>query len=103
LLRLLRGAGAGLAGMRALRPFGGGLLWRPLLDVARRELEDWARARSLRWIEDPSNASLRHDRNYLRHEILPRLAARWPQAPAALARSAAHLAAQSDLLAGEYE
>jgi tRNA(Ile)-lysidine synthase len=30
------------------------------------------------WVEDESNADTDHDRNYLRHEILPRLAARFP-------------------------
>ncbi|KFN49641.1 tRNA lysidine(34) synthetase TilS [Arenimonas composti] len=101
LLRLLRGAGDGLAGMRVLRPFGSGALWRPLLAVARSDIEAWARARDLAWLDDPANDALRHDRNFLRHEILPRLATRWPQASAALARSAALLATQADLLGGE--
>jgi tRNA(Ile)-lysidine synthase len=101
LLRLLRGAGDGLAAMRALRPFGHGGLWRPLLAVPRAELLRYAQARGLAWIEDPSNASERHDRNFLRHRVLPLIGERWPQAPAALARSATLLATQADLLAGE--
>lgn len=101
LLRLLRGAGDGLAAMRPLRPFGQGWLWRPLLALPRAALADYARAHALHWLEDPSNASDRHDRNFLRHHVLPRLAERWPQASASLARSAALLAIQSDLLAGE--
>lgn len=101
LLRLLRGAGDGLAAMRPLRPFGVGWLWRPLLEQPRAALAAYAREHSLHWIEDPSNASDRHDRNFLRHRVLPRLGERWPQAGAALARSAALLATQSDLLAGE--
>ncbi|MBY4599495.1 tRNA lysidine(34) synthetase TilS [bacterium BD-1] len=101
LLRLLRGAGDGLAAMRPLRAFGQGWLWRPLLAVPRAELADYARRHALHWLEDPSNASDRHDRNFLRHHVLPRLQERWPQAGAALARSAALLATQADLLAGE--
>ncbi len=43
LLKLLRGAGPeGLAGMRAMRPFGRGTLWRPLLDLPRAALADYA-------------------------------------------------------------
>lgn len=101
LLRLLRGAGDGLAAMRPLRRFGRGGLWRPLLAVPRALLQQYAREHGLRWIEDPSNASEHHDRNYLRQRVLPTLAQRWPQAAGALARSAALLATQSDLLADE--
>jgi tRNA(Ile)-lysidine synthase len=79
LLQLMRGAGpAGLAAMPRLAPFGAGWLGRPLLEVARADLEAYAREAGLRWIEDPSNADHRFDRNYLRHEIMPRLARRWP-------------------------
>ncbi|WP_374603312.1 tRNA lysidine(34) synthetase TilS [Arenimonas sp.] len=101
LLRLLRGAGDGLAAMRPLRPFAAGWLWRPLLDLPRETLHAWAREQALHWLEDPSNASDRHDRNFLRHHVLPRLAGRWPQAGQSLARSARLLAEQADLLAGE--
>ncbi|ODS63997.1 MAG: tRNA lysidine(34) synthetase TilS [Arenimonas sp. SCN 70-307] len=101
LLRLLRGAGDGLAAMRPLRPFAAGWLWRPLLGLPREALVSYAREHGLHWVEDPSNASDRHDRNFLRHHVLPRLQERWPQADAALARSAALLATQADLLAGE--
>ena len=101
LLRLLRGAGDGLAAMRPLRPFAAGWLWRPLLDLSRADLQAYAREHALHWLEDPSNASERHDRNFLRHQVLPLLAERWPQAGASLARSATLLGTQADLLAGE--
>lgn len=101
LLRLLRGSGDGLAAMRPLRAFGRGALWRPLLAVPRAELHRFAQARGLAWIEDPSNASEGHDRNFLRQHVLPVLAGRWPQAADALARSAGLLAVQGQLLDGE--
>lgn len=101
LLRLLRGSGDGLAAMRPLRAFGRGWLWRPLLDVPRDRLHAYAQSRGLTWLEDPSNAGEIHDRNFLRHRILPALSARWPQAAGALARSAGLLATQATLLDGE--
>jgi tRNA(Ile)-lysidine synthase len=93
LLRLiLRGGGADLlAGMRPRRPLGEGELLRPLLDLPRRSVRDYAAACELRWIEDPSNLGQRFDRNFLRHEILPRLAARWPGAQGGLARAVVRL------------
>ena len=102
LLRLLRGAGSqGLAGMRATVPFAAGTLWRPLLDVPRADLLAAAHAAGLRWQDDPSNTDAAFDRNYLRLHVLPALAARWPQASASLAHSAALLAADADALANE--
>ena len=92
LLRWLRGAGLrGLQGMPALRPLGAGQLSRPLLTWPRAALEDYARLHRLQWIDDPSNADTRFDRNYLRHEVLPLLARRWPGYRRSLERSALQL------------
>ena len=100
LFRALRASGPdGLAAMRPWRTFGPGWLWRPLLETPRGDLQAYARAHGLAWIEDPSNAHTDLDRNFLRHEVLPLLARRWPHAAAAFARSAALNADTADLLA----
>jgi tRNA(Ile)-lysidine synthase len=89
LLNLMRGSGpAGLAGIGAIRPFAAGWLARPLLDVPRSALLAYAAAHSLTWIEDPSNQDAQFDRNYLRHEVLPRIEARWPNSAQRIRRSA---------------
>jgi tRNA(Ile)-lysidine synthase len=94
LLRALRAAGVeGLAAMRPLRPLGDAWLGRPLLDLPRTAIEDYARRHALEWIEDPSNVDERLDRNFLRHRVLPLIEQRWPKARRALAHSAAHLRA----------
>ncbi len=99
LLRLLRGSGQrGLAAIPAERALGAGRLLRPLLGVERSALEAWARGCELSWIEDPSNADPRYDRNYLRLQLLPLLEARWPAYRDTLARSAAHAADSAELL-----
>jgi tRNA(Ile)-lysidine synthase len=78
LLRTLRGAGPrGLAAIPDKRFLGRGCLFRPLLDVSRAILETWAQDQGLHWVDDESNASLRHDRNYVRHTVLPLVEARW--------------------------
>lgn len=90
LLQLLRGAGpAGLAAMPAVAPLGEGWLVRPLLAWSPMRLREYLNDRGIAWTEDPSNADLRFDRNYLRHAILPRLEARWPGVQRTLARAAA--------------
>ncbi|MCK7592616.1 tRNA lysidine(34) synthetase TilS [Pseudomarimonas salicorniae] len=98
LLRLLRRAGArGLGGMRETSDSASGLrLWRPFLGLPRAALVDYAQRHGLAFIEDPMNADGRFDRVYLRHQVLPALARRWPQAAEALASSAALLAAEDE-------
>lgn len=80
LFRMLRGAGVrGMEGMPQQRTLGQANLFRPLLQISREQLHRWAIAEQLEWIEDPSNRDLSFDRNYLRHQIMPRLQARWPR------------------------
>lgn len=89
LLKLLRGAGPeGLGGMRPLRAFGAGALWRPLLACPREDLRSYVRAAQLPVIEDPSNDDIRLARNFLRHRIMPQLLQQWPQAVSAIVHSA---------------
>lgn len=72
LLRLLRGSGPDGLGGISERSHAGRVV-RPLLGVARDELEAWARQRGLRWREDASNASTAYARNRLRHDVIPQL------------------------------
>ncbi len=81
LLNLMRGSGAnGLRAIARQRPLGRGVLYRPLLDTQRSEIEAYAHHHRLEWIEDPSNNAMRFDRNYLRHRVLPVMVDRWPAA-----------------------
>ena len=75
--RIARGTGiAGLAGMPARRRLAPGVeLLRPLLAVPGAAARAFLRDRGESWCEDESNADRRFSRNFLRHEILPRLAA----------------------------
>lgn len=99
LFRLLRGSGPrGLAGMPVRRPLGQGELLRPLLTVGRDELQAWASAEGLTWIEDESNAGTDFDRNFLRLEVLPQLARRWPDLHRRILRSAHDCGASDQLL-----
>ncbi|QXH50373.1 tRNA lysidine(34) synthetase TilS [Pseudomonas fakonensis] len=99
LFRLLRGAGLrGLAAMPEVRALGQGRLVRPLLKVSRRQLQAYAEARGLVWVEDPSNADTGFARNFLRGEVLPLMHGRWPQAGGNLARAAEHLGEAQGLL-----
>ncbi|WKE64511.1 tRNA lysidine(34) synthetase TilS [Gallaecimonas kandeliae] len=91
LLAAKRGAGfEGLCAMPIARPFGAGLLVRPLLGLSRAELE--TQAQGLSWVEDESNQDQGFDRNFLRQSLLPLAQSRLPGFARGLARSAELLA-----------
>lgn len=90
-LRLLRGTGIeGMQGIPERRELAEGELLRPLLSLPRADLERYAERERLNWVEDPSNADQRFDRNFLRQRVLPTIAERWPAYRDTLARFSAH-------------
>ncbi len=100
LLNLIRGSGpAGIAGIGAIRRFGPGWLARPLLNVDQAGLSAYAASHGLEWVDDPSNADRRYDRNFLRHDVMPVLRSRWPDVALRLQRSASHAGEAAGLLA----
>ena len=90
LLQLFRGAGAaGLSAMaESVSLSKGRVHLRPLFNCSRQMLYDYARQHHLQWVEDPSNQDTRLARNYLRHEVLPRLKTYWPSLNGALSEAA---------------
>ena len=70
LMRLVRGSGArGLAG---ILPRAGRVI-RPLLDISRADLREYAADRALAFRTDASNTDLSIPRNRVRHELIPYL------------------------------
>lgn len=63
---------------------------RPLLNLKKAELYDYAKARGLAWREDPTNQDTAISRNFIRHELLG-------QAPAYSERHAQLMAKQQEL------
>ena len=89
LLHLLRGSGMdGLAAMPVIRSFAQGHLGRPWLACSRKQLQQYALQHQLVYIQDPSNADCRFDRNFLRQQVMPLLQQRWPAVSKTLARAA---------------
>jgi tRNA(Ile)-lysidine synthase len=80
-LRLLRGSGGeGLAGMSSISVSPSNkqvILVRPMLDLSKSDLKEFAIKNDIRFREDASNASLKFQRNRIRHELLPLLRERY--------------------------
>lgn len=99
LLQMLRGAGlAGLSGMPEQSPLGKGVLLRPMLNVAKQDIEQYAGKHGLHWVEDSSNQCDDFDRNYLRNQISPLLKARWPSADKTISRAGKHCAEAAEFV-----
>ena len=100
LFNLLRGAGLrGAAAMRETRSFtSASTLIRPFLALSRGDIDAYLQAHELTWIDDASNADIGFSRNYVRHQVLPLLTARFPAAEAKLASAARHFAEAEQLL-----
>lgn len=82
LMRLARGTGIkGASGMR----LSSGKIIRPLLGVSRRAIEAFAQAHRIDFRQDATNEDRTYSRNYIRHEILPRLEQRYPGTSAHIA------------------
>lgn len=100
LFHLARGTGLrGIGSLRESSPLEGSRaeIMRPLLGVARKEIESYAKLRRLDFRQDESNFSRRHTRNRIRHDVLPALAAAVGFDPVScMARAAAILADEDD-------
>jgi len=99
LIQLMRGAGLpGLSAMPQVKSNELIHLWRPFLNMRRKDLEIYAKEHQLTWIEDPSNQDESYRRNAVRKSILPRLEKFQKGAIENLARSARHLGEAQGLL-----
>ncbi|TBR13320.1 tRNA lysidine(34) synthetase TilS [Rugosibacter aromaticivorans] len=92
---LLRGSGLrGAGGVPVLR----GRVFRPFLTLPKEFLLAYAIEHQLRWVEDESNKDRYFTRNYLRHEVVPLLKARFPRAVEQLSIAARRFADAQALL-----
>jgi len=98
--RLIRGAGTrGLAAMSPLRRLDGDLwLARPLLAVARADIEAYVAARALPVVRDPTNDDRAYRRSRLRHDVMPLLRRERADLDRALAETCDRLRADADAL-----
>ena len=62
-----------IASMKAISKKQGKIFLRPLLDISRNEIENYAKEFNLQYINDESNLDTNYLRNFIRHRVLPLL------------------------------
>ena len=88
MLRLLSGAGVqGLCAMKALDIRDELTLWRPLLDISREQICQWADQTPIAYVDDPTNLDIHFDRAWCRQQLWHILQSRYPKMQQSIARS----------------
>jgi len=64
--------GTGIKGLRGMLPKRGKII-RPMLEISREEIENFALTNKIEYREDSSNSSLKYSRNLIRKNIIPQL------------------------------
>lgn len=102
LMRMIRGAG--LRGLKGIPPVRSGVYIRPLIEIARQDVERFADAEGLSWVTDSSNIKDIYLRNKVRRELIPHLEREYnPSIKGGLSRMASILSREEDYLDGKAE
>ncbi|MCR5644836.1 MAG: tRNA lysidine(34) synthetase TilS [Bacteroidales bacterium] len=93
-INLLRGAG--IRGLKGMQPVNGHII-RPLLNISRAEIQQYAEEHHLQWREDHTNAEMLYLRNKIRHELLPVIDSISKEGRGSILKSMSHLASENAL------
>lgn len=93
-INLLRGAG--IRGLKGMQPVNGHII-RPLLNISRAEIQQYAEEHHLQWREDHTNAETLYLRNKIRHELLPVIDSISKEGRGSILKSMSHLASENEL------
>ncbi len=93
-INLLRGSG--LQGVKGI-PIKNGYIIRPLLQMSRKWILEYAKVHSLDFREDSSNSSTKYLRNKIRRKLIPVLMGMRPDSESTLAKSLEFLADDNDI------
>lgn len=73
-------------------------IWRPLLQMTRKQIEGYALSHNLSWREDRTNADSRYKRNLIRNEVMPLLERLNPSVVKTLSRDMEHFSSAAAVL-----
>lgn len=97
IMHILRGSGVkGACGISRQN----GKYFRPLLDLTRKEIEQYAEEHNVPFVKDATNDDVRYTRNFIRHKVMPILTESNPAAVENILRFAANAREESEFLDG---
>lgn len=70
--------GSGIAGARGMEPVRDGIFIRPMLEVSKKEILNFASDNNIDYVQDNSNMDNSYNRNFIRNVVLPEVEKRWP-------------------------
>lgn len=94
--------GSGISGLRGILPKKSKTV-RPLLFATKEELTAFAKTQGIAWREDRSNASDDYSRNFIRHQVVPKLQALNPSLESTFVRTSQRLIDLETFLMAEVE
>lgn len=100
IFNFMRGTGiSGMCGISATRDY----IIRPLLSLSKEEITDGLCAAQIPYVTDSTNLSVDYTRNYIRHEILPKLKRLSPSPELSSFRMTQNLRCDKDFIEGEFK
>ena len=95
LMHILRGSGAkGATGIKRIN----GKYLRPILDLTREQIEQYAKDNNVPFVQDSTNDDTKYTRNFIRHKVLPLMTELNPQAQQNILRFASNVAQDDEYL-----
>ncbi len=95
IFNMMRGSGArGISGIPPTR----GIIYRPMLGIPKADITAFLCECGIPFVTDSTNKDTAYTRNYIRHEIIPRLARLTPSPEASVTRLTQNLRADSDYI-----
>ncbi len=77
LFNLFRGAGIkGLSGIKSVNDY----VIRPISQLSRKDVDDYVQENGFNYVEDSTNFDTSYTRNFIRHELVPKILERFPDA-----------------------
>ena len=93
LIKMIRGSGAD--GLKSFSEYNNEI-FRPFLDFSKTEIFEYATAKNIKWVDDPTNAESDYLRNWIRNQWLPALDAKQTGGVQNLAKSLDRLLLNSE-------
>ena len=95
LMHILRGSGAkGATGIK----YKNGKYLRPILDLTREQIEQYAKEHNVPFVQDSTNDDTKYTRNFVRHKVLPLLTQLNPSAQQNILRFASNIKQDDEYL-----